>query len=612
MDGITSAIVTCTLVFMAVFIPTSFMGGTSGIFYTQFGITMAVAVAISALNALTLSPALCAMMLKAKDHNGNVVKMSLDKRISLALDASFARMTKHYLRGVTFFLRHRWISGILLVAACGLLVYFMNTTKTGLVPREDLGTMRIDVSSPPGTSLAQTKQVLDRFDHDVIQGIEEKFASSKTAGYSTVGGASSSQGNFILRLKHWDDRKGKEHSVMAVQQRIKEYSEGYNEAKIFTSTPAMIPGFGAAGGFNLYVQDRKGGKIEELAEVTFNFIEALKQRPEISTAYTSFNPKFPQYQIEVDAVKCKRAGISTKEVLNVLNGYYGGVMATRFNKFTKLYQVRIQAHPKYRVDKQTLNNIFVRIGEEMAPISQFVTLEKIYAPENLARFNMFPAISVNGRSEEGYSSGDAIKAVQEVAREYLPVGYGYDFSGIAREEAESTNNTVIIFVICIVLIYLILSGLYESFIVPLAVILSVPFGLMGSFLFAKMMDVENNIYLQTGLIMLIGLLSKTAILITEFAGENRSKGMSLARATYIAAKERFRPILMTVLTMVIGMIPLMFSTGVGANGNTTIGTGVVGGMVIGTLALLFVLPTLFIFFQWLQEKVKPIKKQIEE
>ena len=612
MDGITSAIVTCTLVFMAVFIPTSFMGGTSGIFYTQFGITMAVAVAISALNALTLSPALCAMLLKAKDEHGNAVNMSFGKRMSLALDASFARMTKHYLRGVTFFLRHRWFGIILLIAACGLLVFFMNTTKTGLVPREDLGTLRIDISSPPGTSLAQTKQVLDRFDHDVIQGIEEKFVSSKTAGYSQAGGASSSQGNFILRLKHWDERKGKEHSVMAVQERVKQYSEKYNEAKIFTSTPAMIPGFGAAGGFNLYVQDRKGGKIEELADVTFAFIEALKQRPEISTAYTSFNPKFPQYQIDVDAVKCKRAGISTKEVLNVLNGYYGGVMSTRFNKFTKLYQVRIQAHPKYRTDKQTLNNIFVRIGNDMAPISQFVTLEKIYAPENLARFNMFPAISVNGRAEEGYSSGDAIKAVQEVAREYLPVGYGYDFSGIAREEAESTNNTVIIFIICIVLIYLILSALYESFLVPLAVILSVPFGLMGSFLFAQMMDVENNIYLQTGLIMLIGLLSKTAILITEFAGENRANGMSLARATYVAAKERFRPILMTVLTMVIGMIPLMFSTGVGANGNTTIGTGVVGGMLIGTLALLFVLPALFIIFQWLQEKVKPINTNKEE
>ena len=607
MEGITSAIITCTLVFMAVFIPVSFMGGTSGIFYTQFGITMAVAVGISALNALTLSPALCAMLLKPKDEHGNEVKISFGRRMGIALDNSFNAITKRYLRGVTFFLRHRWLSLVLLVAACGLLFYFMNTTKTGLVPREDLGILRVDVSTPPGTSLSQTKRVLDRFDNDMIKGVEETHAVSKMAGYSQAGGAGSSQGSFLLRLKHWDERQGKEHNVSAVQNRIKEYADEFNDASIFTSTPAMIPGFGAAGGFNLYVQDKKGGKIEELAEVTFAFINALKERPEIGTAHTSFNPKFPQYQIDVDAVKCKRAGTSTKEVLNVLNGYYGGMMSTRFNRFTKLYQVRIQAHPKYRVDKQTLNNIFVRIGNDMAPVSQFVNLEKIYAPENLSRFNMFPAISVNGRAAEGYSSGDAIKAVQAVAKEHLPVGYGYDFSGIAREEAESTSNTAIIFVICIVLIYLILAALYESYIVPLAVILSVPFGLMGSFLFATMMGVENNIYLQTGLIMLIGLLSKTAILITEFAGENRAKGMSIARATYVATRERFRPILMTVLTMVIGMIPLMFSTGVGANGNTTIGTGVVGGMVVGTLALLFVLPALFMIFQWLQEKVKPVE-----
>lgn len=612
MGGITSAIITCTLVFMAVFIPVSFMGGTSGIFYTQFGITMAVAVGISALNALTLSPALCAMILKPKNEYGEGQKVPFTRRMGMALDTSFTYICNKYLRGVTFFLRHRWLSVILLGAACGLLVYFMNTTKTGLVPREDLGTLRVDVSTPPGTSLSRTKRVLDRIDYDIIRGIEETHAVSKMAGYSQAGGAGSSQGSFLLRLKHWDEREGKEHNVAAVQNRIKEYADEFNDASIFTSTPAMIPGFGAAGGFNLYVQDKKGGKIEELAEVTFNFISALKERPEISTAHTSFNPRFPQYQIEVDAVKCKRAGTSTKEVLNVINGYYGGVMSTRFNRFTKLYQVRIQSHPKYRVDKQTLNNIFVRIGNDMAPVSQFVTLEKIYAPENLARFNMFPAISVNGRAAEGYSSGDAIKAVKEVAQEKLPVGYGYDFSGIAREEAESTSNTTIIFVICIVLIYLILSALYESYLVPMAVILSVPFGLMGSFAFAQMMDVENNIYLQTGLIMLIGLLSKTAILITEYAGENRAKGMSIARATYVATRERFRPILMTVLTMVIGMIPLMFSTGVGANGNTTIGTGVVGGMVIGTLALLFVLPALFIIFQWLQEKVKPLNFEKKE
>ena len=608
MEGITSAILTCTLVFMAVFIPVSFMSGTSGSFYTQFGLTMAVAVGISALNALTLSPALCAIFLKPKDENGDTKEVSFSKRLGMAMDSAFESTRRHYLRGVTFFLRHRWVSVILLVLASGALVYFMRTTKTGLIPREDMGSLLAYVTAPPGSSLSTTNNIINRIDDDIISGIKEVNGYSSSTGYG-MAGSSSSAGMFVLRLKHWDERPGKEHSVMAIQDRIKAYAEDFSDATIYTSTPAMIPGFGAAGGFNLYVQDRKGGTIEELAEVTNQFIAALKERPEISSAYTSFKPNFPQYQINVDAVKCKRAGTSPKEILNLLNGYYGGMMSTRFNRFTKLYQVRVRAHSRYRTDLQTLNNIYVRIGNEMAPISQFVTIEKIYAPENLARFNMFPGISVNGRSEEGYSSGDAIKAVQEVAKVYLPMGYGYDFSGIAREEAESTNNTTIIFVICILLIYLILAGLYESFIVPLAVILSVPFGLMGSFAFANMMGLENNIYLQTGLIMLIGLLSKTAILITEFAGENRSKGMSIARATFIAAKERFRPILMTVLTMVFGMIPLMFSTGVGANGNNTLGSGVVGGMLIGTLALLFVLPALFIVFQWLQEKIKPIKQQ---
>lgn len=611
MEGITSAILTCTLVFMAVFIPVSFMSGTSGSFYTQFGITMAVAVGISALNALTLSPAMCALFLKPKKiyKDGEILPFS--RRMSLAMDAAFESTTKHYLRGVTFFLRHRWLSVSLVVVACAALVYLMNNTKTGLIPREDMGSIRIDLSTPPGSSLSHTLNVTDRVDADLVRKMEEVSCINRTIGWSITGGGGSSHSNYILRLKHWNERKGKDHSVDALQARVKEYAESFNDATIFTSAPAMIPGFGAAGGFNLYIQDRRGGTIEELADVTTAYIDALKQRPEIGSAHTSFNPRFPQYQIDVDAVKCKRAGTSTKEVLAVLNGYYGGMMSTRFNRFTKLYQVRVQAHPRYRVDIQTLNNIFVRIGDEMAPISQFVTLEKIYAPENLARFNMFPAISINGRAADGYSSGEAIKAVQEVAKEYLPVGYGYDFAGLAREEAESTSNTTTIFIICILLIYLILAGLYESFIVPLAVILSVPFGLAGSFIFAKMMGLENNIYLQTGLIMLIGLLSKTAILITEFAGENRRQGMSIARATYMATKERFRPILMTVLTMVFGMIPLMFSTGVGSNGNNTLGSGVVGGMLIGTLALLFILPSLFMIFQWLQEKVKPIKREEE-
>ena len=605
MEGITSAIVTCTLVFMAVFIPTSFMGGTSGAFYTQFGITMAVAVGISALNALTLSPALCAMMLKPKDEHGNEKKMTFARRVGMAMDGSFEAVRRRYLRIVTFFLRYRWISAVLVVGAIGLLYYFMDTTKTGLIPREDLGTINMKITTPPGTALLQTKQILDRIDNDIVKDMEELRAYSKLAGAGDATGPS--YGSFNFRLKHWNERKGEEHSVSAVQERIKQYAETFNEGTVVTATPAMIPGFGAAGGFTFYIQDRKGGTIEELYDITVEMINRLKEREEIGTAYTAFKPNFPQYLVNIDAVKCKRAGTSPKDVLNVLSGYYGGTMSTRINKFTKLYQVRIQAHPQYRVDKNTLNNIYIRIEDKMWPISEFLSLEKIYAPERLQRFNMFPAIGISGLVDKDHSSGQALNAIAEVAREVLPMGYGYDFAGIAREESNESNNTVIIFAICILLIYLILAGLYESYMVPLAVILSVPFGLMGTFLFARMMGVENNIYLQTGLIMLIGLLSKTAILITEFAGENRAKGMSIARATYVATKERFRPILRTVLTMVIGMIPLMFSTGVGANGNTTIGTGVVGGMVIGTLALLFVLPALFMFFQWLQEKIKPIK-----
>ena len=605
MGGITSAIITCSLVFMAVFIPTSFMGGTSGSFYTQFGITMAVAVGISAINALTLSPALCAMILKPKDEHGNEKKMSFARRIGMAMDGSFEAIRNRYLRIVTFFLRHRWLSGILVVASIVLLYYFMDTTKKGLIPREDLGTINVKVTMPPGTSLTQTRGILNRIDDELVKDIDELRAYSKVAGAGDATGPS--YGSFNFRLKHWNERPGEEHSVSAIQERIKEYASTFNEGSVVTATPAMIPGFGAAGGFTFYVQDRKGGTMEELYDITIEVMNRLKERKEIGTVYTTFKPNFPQYMISIDAVKCKRAGTSPKDVLNVLGGYYGGTMSTRINKFTKLYQVRIQSHPQYRVDKQTINNIYIRIDDKMWPISEFITLEKVYAPERLQRFNMFPCISIQGLVDKDHSSGQALNAIKEVANEVLPLGYGYDFGGIAREENNESNNTVIIFAICILLIYLILAGLYESYMVPLAIILSIPFGLMGSFLFARMMGVENNIYLQTGLIMLIGMLAKTAILITEYAGENRAKGMSIARATYMATKERFRPIVMTVLTMVMGMIPLMLSTGVGANGNNTIGTGVIGGMVVGTLALLFILPALFVVFQWLQEKIIPIK-----
>ncbi|MCQ2186974.1 MAG: efflux RND transporter permease subunit [Bacteroidales bacterium] len=605
MHAVTSALITSTLVFMAVFIPVSMMSGTSGTFYTQFGITMAVSVGISAINALTLSPALCAMWLKPK--SGKVAGKGLFARMSMAFEAGFEAVKRSYMKGVMFFLHHRWLAPVIVVAGAVLLVYNMKVTKTGLIPQEDMGVVRVDVSTAPGSSLSYTRDVMNRIDRDVIQDIDEKRAYENSTGFGLVSGSGSSHGSFTIRLKPWDEREGKEHSADAVIQRIKDYTQDMNDASIFISAPAMIPGYGATNGFELYIQDRKGGDVESLFKVTQDFISDMNQRPEIGSISTSFNPNFPQFQLDLDPVKCKRAGISPKEVLSVLNGYYGGQMSTKFNRFTKLYQVMVQADPSYREDRQSLNNVFVRIGDDMAPISQFVTLTKIYAPESLTRFNLFPCIKVNGRAAEGFSSGEAIQAVREVAYDTLPVGYGYDFGGIAREEAESGNNTAIIFLISFVLIYLILCALYESYLLPFAVILILPFGLAGSFLLARAMGLENNIYLQTGLVMLIGLLAKTSILITEYAVMKRREGLGIAAAALYATKERFRPIMMTVLTMIVGLFPLVVANGVGANGNNTLGAGVIGGMFLGTLGILFMVPSLFILFEWLQEKVSPAK-----
>lgn len=607
MHNVTSALITSTLVFMAVFIPVSLVGGTSGVFYQQFGITMAVAVGISAINALTLSPALCAIWLRPYDKEGKELSMSFFQRFGLAFETGFEAVKRAYLKSVQFFLHHRWIAPAIAALGLALLVINMSVTKTGLIPQEDMGVVRVDVTTAPGSSLTYTKSVMDRIDRDVVADIEEKRAYENMAGFGLVSGQGSSHGSFTIRLKPWDERPGKAHSATSVINRIKAYTTQMNDATIFTSAPAMIPGYGATNGFELYIQDRKGGSVVSLFKVTQSFQNALAERPEIGAVNVSFNPSFPQYQIDLDVTKCKRAGISPKEVLAVLNGYYGGQISTKFNRFTKLYQVMVQAEPRFREDKQSLNNVFVRVGGEMAPINQFVSITKVYAPESLNRFNLFPCIRVNGRAADGYSSGDAINAIREVAGEVLPQGYGYDFGGITREEASSGNNTMIIFIICFVLIYLILCALYESYLLPFAVLLIVPFGLCGSFWLARILGLENNIYLQTGLIMLIGLLAKTSILITEYAVKKRRAGMGLAEAALYATKERFRPIMMTVLTMIVGLFPLMAATGAGAVGNNTLGAGVIGGMFIGTLGILFMVPSLFIWFEWLQEKVSPEK-----
>lgn len=607
MSNITSALVTTTVVFMAVFIPVSFMGGTTGTFYTQFGLTMAVAVGISLVGAMTLCPALCALIMTPHADASKNEKLSFSSRFHIAFDSAFHRLVNKYKGGVMFMLKNKWLAAILLVVACGGLYYLMSTTKTGLVPQEDMGTIFVDVRTSPGNSLEQTRVVMDEIDAR-IKTIPQIQIYSKITGNGMISGQGSSNGMFILRLKPWEQRTEKGDDINSVISEVYRLTSDITSADIMAFAQPMIPGYGVSSGFELYVQDQKGGTIEDLLTVTRNMIDKLNARPEIARATTSFDTKFPQYLVEVDAALCKRNGVSPTDVLNVLAGYIGGTYSSNMNRFSKLYRVMVQAAPEYRLDTESLKNMFVRNSSgEMSPVSQYLTLTRVYGAETLSRFNLFSAISVNGTPANGYSSGQAIQAVREVAAETLPAGYGYEFGGMSREEASTGSSTTVIFIICIVFIYLILCALYESLFIPIAVILSVPFGLAGSFLFAKMFGLENNIYLQIGLLMLIGLLAKTAILLTEYASERRHHGMSITQAAISAAKVRLRPILMTSLTMVFGMLPLMFATGVGANGNISIGVGTVGGMLIGTVALLFIVPVLFIVFQYLQEKLMPAR-----
>ena len=612
MDGIAAAIVTTSLVFMAVFIPSSFMGGTSGTFYMQFGLTMAVAVGISAINALTLSPALCALIMTPHIDTSTGQKLSFSSRFHQAFEASFNRLILRYKGGVKWFFRRKWIVGTALVASIALLVVLMKTTKTGLVPEEDMGCIFMNVTTPPGSSLSQTIKAMSEVEK-CIKDIPQISRYSNVSGYSMMGGQAPSGGMLIIKLKPWDERTKSQDNINAVISEIYRRTANIKSAKLFVFAQPTIMGYGMGNGFELYVQDRAGGDINTLQKYTTDFIAALNQRPEIQMAYTSFDTKFPQYTVEVDAARCQRAGVTTTDVLSVLSGFIGGNYSSNFNRFSKLYRVMVQAEKTYRLDKNALNNMFIRTSSgEMAPIGQFVNLTKVYGTETLTRFNLCSSIQVNGLPADGYSTGEAIAAIAEVAKETLPVGYGYEFGGITREEAGSGSNTVIIFAICIIFVFLILCALYESIFVPLAVMLSVPFGLMGSFLFAKMWGLENNIYMQTGLIMLIGLLAKTAILLTEYASARRRQGMTIAQAAVSAAGVRLRPILMTALTMIIGLFPLVVASGAGANGNISLGVGTVGGMIVGTLALLFVVPTLFIVFQTLQERLMPARKHEED
>lgn len=605
------AIITSSLVFMAVFIPVSFMGGTSGVFYRQFGLTMAVAVGISTVNALTLCPAMCALMLRPKSTTGkSLTRYEHWKYLfSEKWNNGFERMTTWYQGIAKWFIKRPVFCFLIAIMGVGLMVVLMRVTKTSLVPEEDLGTVMINIDTPPGSSLATTNEIVAEIEQRLMT-IPEVAELNRTSGYGLISGESAAAANIILKLRPWDERTKKEESVNAVIGKVYAMTADIKDAKVFAMAPAQITGYGTGNALDINLQDKMGGDLHQFYGYAQQFIGALNQREEIGMAFTSFNLNFPQWEVSVDAVKCQRSGITTNEVLGCLSGYYGGQYVSDFNRFGKVYKVQIMGDPQQRLDERSLDNTYVRLHNgQMAPLSQFVTLRRIYGADKLTRFNMYNSIAVSAMPAEGYSSGDAIRAVQEVAKQTLPQHYAVDFGGITREESQQTSGgTAMIFLICIVLIYLILAALYESFWLPLAIIIAVPVGLMGSFLFTKMAGLENNIYLQTGVIMLIGLLSKTAILITEYAVERRKQGMPIAEAATEAAGARLRAILMTVLTMIFGMLPLVVATGVGANGNRSLGTGVVGGSVIGTLALLLLVPAFFVVFQKLQEKFQKDKK----
>lgn len=604
MNEISGAIISITLVMAAVFIPVSFIGGTSGTFYKEFGVTMAVSIVISALNALTLSPALCALLLKPHaDAEGKTP--GLVDRFHTSFNTAYSKVLGKYKGGIQFFINHKITAFALVVVGIVAMVVLMKYTRSGLVPDEDTGTVFATVSLPPGTSLEKTQKTMNVVDKMFASNPAIKNTNSIT-GYNFIAGQGSNFGTFIIKLKDWDQRK-KGMSSTDVIGMIYAQTSALKDAQVMAFAPPMIPGFSASNGLTFSLQDKTGGSVDKFFKVTQDFLAKLKQRPEISMAMTSYDPSYPQYMVDVDVAKCKQSGISPNTILTTLQGYYGGLYASNFNSFGKLYRVMIQADPSYRLDPSSLNGIYVRTSAGMAPISGFMSMHKVYGPSNISRFNLYTSIDVNASPGNGYSSGDAIKAVKEVAAQTLPTGYGYEFSGLTRSEQESSNSTTLIFALCLIFVYLILSAQYESYILPLAVVLSIPFGLSGAFLFANIFGHENNIYMQIALIMLIGLLAKNAILIIQFALERRQTGMAIKWSAILGASARLRPILMTSMAMIVGLLPLMFASGVGANGNSTLGAGAVGGMLIGMICQIFVVPALFVIFEYLQEKIKPMK-----
>jgi HAE1 family hydrophobic/amphiphilic exporter-1 len=604
MGEIAGALISITLVMMLVFIPVSFMSGTAGVFYQQFGLTMAISIFFSAINALTLSPALCALFLKPHaDEEGH--KKNFVQRFHAGFNAGYNVLLGRYEKLTSFFVKHKVTSFGTVIVAIAALVYLMSTTPTAMVPNEDTGTLFVMVDMPAGTSQERTIDVLEQVDKVLatIDGIETR---EMIGGYSFLAGQGATYGTFIIKLKNWKERPKRSSDV--ILQEIYGKTAAIKDGRIVAFAPPMITGYSVTNGFEIKMQDKTGGDINQFYQVVQGFLGQLNAQPEIQVAYTTFNPTFPQYMVDVDVAKAKQAGLSMSTILSTLQGYYGGMYVSNFNRFGKIYRVMMQASPEARVNPETLNAIKVRNGNEMAPISNFITLTRVYGPDLLNRFNMFTSIAVTGQPAQGYSSGDAIKAIERVAAESLPQGYGFEYAGMTREEGNSSgNSTAVIFGLCLLFVYLLLSAQYESYILPFAVILSIPFGLMGTFIFAKIFDVSNNIYLQIALIMLIGLLAKNAILIVEFALDRRKTGMSVINAAIAGASARLRPILMTSLALIIGLLPMMFAHGAGAVGNRALGTGAIGGMLIGMILQVLIVPALFAAFQLIQEKVSPIK-----
>ena len=688
MSELGGAIISITLVMMSVFVPVSFMGGTAGTFYRQFGLTMAIAIGFSALNALTLSPALCAIFLKPHNSDAGIKErigvatkearkimvaryadsigkmmrpgltllftaiailgmifglfsfenhpvlclvmivisvlalagMTTDK-FKHSFNASYDSILGKYKKQVLRFIQKKWLSGGIVAGSIVLLIVFMNITPTGMVPNEDTGTIMGVVTLPPGTSQERAMEILDRVDSLVAA---DPAVQSRTviSGFSFIGGQGPSYGSLIIKLKNWEERSTMQNSTVVYATLFMRAQKIIKEAQVLFFAPPMIPGYSASSDIELNMQDKTGGDLSHFFDVVNNYTAALEARPEINSAKTSFNPNFPQYMLDIDAAACKKAGLSPSDILSTMQGYFGGLYASNFNSFGKMYRVMIQAEPDATKNLESLSSIKVRNGNEMAPITQFVSIKKVYGPDIISRFNLYTSMKLMVAPASGYTSGQALAAIAEVAKENLPTGFAYELGGMAREEAETSGSTTgLIFILCFVFVYLLLSAQYESYILPLSVLLSVPFGLLGSFLFVsgigslgnipalKMIlgTMSNDIYMQIALIMLMGLLAKNAILIVEFALDRRRMGMSITWAAVLGAAARLRPILMTSLAMIVGLLPLMFASGAGANGNRTLGTSAIGGMLIGMILQIFIVPALFVAFQYLQEKVKPME-----